>query len=224
MDRLHQYLRPRQVRASLRAQEAGQGEHPRVGRAVWECHWSLLMVISGLSGRAVPSGPPSGLFAGGKLTSSGAYLGSVDVSEDTDRGSRRRPGRAALVVVAIVVVALVVLGIWAFTVKGVRLPKFSLPADHGVSASDPDWLRCTVETIERHPQLPGVQHGFVIEFRQGEWLVSATWTDTRIEVRDEMLFYGSPDSVESRQMPLDCPDVSPSGSVDTPSGTGGAAS
>jgi hypothetical protein len=172
----------------------------------------------------VPSGPPAGLFAGGKLTSSGACLGCVDVSQDTDRGSRRRSGRAVLVVVGIMVVALVVLGIWAFAVKGARLPKFSFPADHGVSASDPDWLRCAAETIQRHPQEFGAQHGFVIESRQGQWVVSGTWFDKWVEVEDGEIAYRSPGSEDARRMPLDCPGISPSGSVDTSSGTGGTAS
>jgi hypothetical protein len=128
----------------------------------------------------------------------------------------------ALVLVA-VVVALVGLGVWAFAVKGIRMPKFSFPADHGVSASDPDWVRCAVETIDRHPQLPGVQHGFVVEFQQGQWLVRGMWTDSWVEVRDRSLVYGSPGSGESRQMPVDCPDVWPSGPVETPGGTGGTA-
>ena len=143
------------------------------------------------------------------------------MNEDLDRGSRQRSGRAVLVAVGIVVVALVVLGIWAFTVRGVRLPKFSLPADHGVSASDPDWLRCAAETIQRHPQEFGAQHGFVIESRQGQWVVGGMWFDKWVEVEDGAIAYRSPGSEDARRMPLDCPGVSLSGSVDTSNGTGG---
>jgi hypothetical protein len=143
------------------------------------------------------------------------------MSADTGKAHRRRSGPLALVVIVVLVVVLVVLGVWAVTVKGVRLPKFSLPADHGVSASDPEWLRCTAETIERHPQLPGVGNGFVIESRQGQWLVRGRWLDTRVEVQDGSLLYGSPDSAESRQMPLDCPSVESSQPVETPGSTSG---
>jgi hypothetical protein len=108
---------------------------------------------------------------------------------------------AGVVVLVAIVVDLVGLGIWAFAVKGVRLPKFSFPADHGASASELEWLGGTVETIERHPQPSGAQHQSVTQSRQGEWLVSGT----RVEVTNGMLFHGSPDPVDSRQMPPGCP-------------------
>jgi hypothetical protein len=108
-------------------------------------------------------------------------------------------------------VALVAAGVSVAVGKGVRLPKFSLPADHGVTASDPEWLRCAAETIERHPQPLGAQSGFLLEFSDGEWLVRGRWADKRVEVQGGDLLYASPGSTDSRRMPLDCPDVSASG-------------
>jgi hypothetical protein len=132
------------------------------------------------------------------------------VAEGTQKRSRR--WRAAEVVLLVVLlVALVAAGVWVAVGKGVRLPKFSLPADHGVTASDPEWLRCAAETIERHPQPLGAQSGFLIEFSDGEWLVRGRWADKRVEVQGGDLLYASPGSTDSRRMPLDCPDVSASG-------------
>jgi hypothetical protein len=119
-------------------------------------------------------------------------------------------------VVAVLLVILVGVGVWVAVGKGVRLPKFSLPADHGVSASDPQWLRCAAETIERHPQPLGAQNGFVIEFSDGQWLVRGRWADKRVEVKNGTLLYASPGSADSRRMPVDCPGVSPSGTAETP--------
>jgi hypothetical protein len=115
------------------------------------------------------------------------------------------------VLVAVLLVVLVTAGVWVAVGKGARLPKFSLPADHGVTASDSEWLRCAAETVERHPQPVGAQNGFVIEFSGGEWLLRGRWADKRIEVDGGDLLYASPGSEDSRRMPLDCPSVSTSG-------------
>jgi hypothetical protein len=115
------------------------------------------------------------------------------------------------VVTAALLVVVITAGLWVAVGKGVRLPKFSLPADHGVTASDPEWLRCAAETIERHSKQVGAQNGFVIELSGDEWLVRGRWADKHIEVDGGDLLYASPGSADFRRMPLDCPSVSTSG-------------
>jgi hypothetical protein len=78
-------------------------------------------------------GDPRGA-RGGRPNRPALFLGWADVSGDTGGAYRRLSGAGAVVLVA-VVVALVGLCIWALGVKGVRLPEFSFPADHGVPAS-----------------------------------------------------------------------------------------
>jgi hypothetical protein len=146
------------------------------------------------------------------------------VSRDRGKGSRRWSAPAVLVVLAIVV-ALLGAGVWVAAGKGLRLPRFSFPADHGVSTTDPDWLRCAAETIQRHPQEFGAQHGFGVELRQRQWVVSGTWFDKWIEVADGKIADRSPGSTDARKMPLDCPGVGFSAPVESPSPEpGGAAS
>jgi hypothetical protein len=135
---------------------------------------------------------------------------------ETKNSKSRRWGRTEIVLVVVLLAVVAVVGAWVAIGKGARLPEFSMPADHEVSASDSEWLRCAAETIERHPQPLGAQNGFVIELSNGEWLVRGRWADRRVEVDNGDLLYGSPGSADSRRMPLDCPAVSPSGSVETP--------
>ncbi|MBM3695877.1 MAG: hypothetical protein FJW79_08100 [Actinobacteria bacterium] len=108
-----------------------------------------------------------------------------------------------------VLVALVGLG--ALGVVGLtgRMPKFWLAADHGVSASDPEWVRCAAETIERHPEPFRAEHGFVLEHEGAHLVVRSTWIDTGVQVGEGHLVWKPRSAQDFRDIPLDCPGVRP---------------
>jgi hypothetical protein len=142
------------------------------------------------------------------------FVGGVStlrhVSEEPADASRGWSRFEALVLLGILV-ALVALAVWA--VVGLtdrdRMPRLTFPADHGVSASDPEWLRCAAETVENHPEQFGAQHGFVVEYRQNRWLVRGTGAETWISVGDGKLIYRRPGWRHPRSFPVNCPGVWP---------------
>ncbi len=82
----------------------------------------------------------------------------------------------------------------------------SFPADHGVTATDDQWVRCAAETIEAHPEAFGAPSGFVIEADQsGALQVRTALITTPVQFADGRLSYRRFDSWHT--IPMDCPGV-----------------
>jgi hypothetical protein len=87
-------------------------------------------------------------------------------------------------------------------------PAESFAADHGVAASDEEWVRCAAETIERHPGPFAAQNGFEIEeVGQGRLTVRSALLTTEVQAVDQSLTYWRFEGWH--MVPLDCPRARP---------------
>ena len=92
----------------------------------------------------------------------------------------------------------------AWLIMQMVVPDFA--DDHGVSRA-PDWVRCSVETIERHPGPFGATSGFDLDWEMSRTLtVHTAWLTTKVEVVEGSLTYWRWRG--HHFVSLDCPDAS----------------
>ncbi len=87
-------------------------------------------------------------------------------------------------------------------------PAESFAADHGVAASDEEWVRCAAETIERHPGPFAAQNGFEIEETgENRLVVRSALLRTEVQLVEGSLHYWRFQGWH--MVPLDCPGIRP---------------
>jgi hypothetical protein len=122
------------------------------------------------------------------------------VARDPDGVAWAGPTIVALLLLAAAV------GVIVFLLRSA--PAESFAADHGVAASDEEWVRCAAETIERHPGPFAAQNGFEIEeVGQGRLTVRSALLTTEVQAVDQSLTYWRFEGWH--MVPLDCPRVRP---------------
>jgi hypothetical protein len=120
------------------------------------------------------------------------------VAKDPDGVAWAGPTVVALSLLAAAVAVIVLLLQWA--------PAESFAPDHGVAASDEEWVRCAAETIERHPGPFAAQSGFEIEeVGHRRLLVRSALLTTDVQLVEGALSYWRFKGWHA--VFLDCPEV-----------------
>jgi hypothetical protein len=89
-----------------------------------------------------------------------------------------------------VALLLLAVGVVAMVLLFRSAPAESFAPDHGVTVSDAEWVRCAVETIERHPGAFTAGNGFEIEAAgERRLLVRSALLTTEVQLGDGNLHY-----------------------------------